>query len=97
MAFFYIIDKKRNLHLAEGATKSYAIDKFNDNNKIRADHTISAIPCVHPRKFIAPELPEWMDDIQLTIGSSICYKCSADTKQDSAIIEDGFYQSKNEL
>ena len=102
MPHFFIIDRVRRMDLAEGKDRQDAIEKYNDTHKMKSDHVIQAIPCVHPKKFIAPELPEWMDDIQPAIGSSICHKCSSEIKHESVIIEDaflesGFYQSKKEL
>ena len=96
MAHYYIIDKRRSLHISEGATREKAVDRYNDSARSKADHAILAIPCVHPKKFLPPDLPEWMDDIQITIYSCLCYKCG-ETQKEPAIAEDEFYQSKNEL
>lgn len=86
MPHYFIIDLNRGMHLIEGGDRSDAIERFNDKAaKTKADVCIEAIPCPHPKKFIAPELPDWME-VYCEPTSSICARCSTPREPECLII-----------
>lgn len=99
MRYYFIIDRIRDLHIQEGKDKYEAVEKFNDTHKSRCDYCFEAVPCVHPRKFLAPALPEWMDP-NITVGSQICLRCGTTPKEDvidTSTVEDYFRHDKKNI
>lgn len=97
MPDFFIIDHKRSMRLYLNTTAEKAKDLHDYSYAVKTDICVEAIPCPHPDRYIAPELPEWMDYYP-SKGCNICLRCSTpiETKQGfSKEEETGFYNSKS--
>ena len=86
MPYYFILDKQNKMHGLTASSKEQATEPHNDHYAIKADQVIEAVPCPHPGKYVAPDLPSWMEYYP-TKGCGICYKCSE--QRGAAIVADG--------